>query len=45
MPLALGVGIFVVVTLLYDIGFWLLAGQTPGKRVLGCALCAQMASG
>ncbi len=25
----------VVVTVLYDIGFWLLAGQTPGKRAMG----------
>ena len=35
VPLALGVVIFLIVTLLYDIGFWLLAGQTPGKRVMG----------
>jgi uncharacterized RDD family membrane protein YckC len=24
-----------LIILLYDIGFWLLAGQTPGKRVMG----------
>ena len=35
MPLALGAGIYLIVSLLYDIGFWLLAGQTPGKRVMG----------
>jgi uncharacterized RDD family membrane protein YckC len=27
--------IYLLVHVLYDIGFWLLAGQTPGKRVLG----------
>ena len=26
---------YLVVTVLYDIGFWMLAGQTPGKRLLG----------
>ena len=30
-----GAGIYLGVQLVYDIGFWLLAGQTPGKRVLG----------
>jgi uncharacterized RDD family membrane protein YckC len=29
------VAIYLLVHVLYDIGFWLLAGQTPGKRVLG----------
>ena len=27
--------LYAVISLLYDIGFWLLAGQTPGKRVMG----------
>ncbi len=35
IPLVLGAGIYLGVRLIYDIGFWLLAGQTPGKRVLG----------
>lgn len=35
IPLVLGVGIYVMVSLLYDIGFWVLAGQTPGKRLMG----------
>jgi uncharacterized RDD family membrane protein YckC len=29
------VGIFLLVSIGYNIGFWLLSGQTPGKRVLG----------
>ncbi len=28
-------GIYLLVSILYDVGFWLLAGQTPGKRILG----------
>ena len=28
-------GIYLMVSILYDIGFWVLSGQTPGKRVLG----------
>jgi uncharacterized RDD family membrane protein YckC len=28
-------GIHLLVSMSYDIGFWLLSGQTPGKRVLG----------
>jgi uncharacterized RDD family membrane protein YckC len=28
-------GISVSVVLLYDVGFWMLAGQTPGKRLMG----------
>ena len=35
MSLALAAGLFIAIRLLYDIGFWLLTGQTPGKRVLG----------
>ena len=35
MSLAVAVGLFLAIQMLYDIGFWLLAGQTPGKRVLG----------
>jgi uncharacterized RDD family membrane protein YckC len=31
--LAIATGLFFL--LLYDMGFWLLAGQTPGKRVMG----------
>jgi uncharacterized RDD family membrane protein YckC len=29
------VSVLVVVFLAYDMGFWLLAGQTPGKRIMG----------
>lgn len=32
---AILLGISVSVVLLYDIGFWMLAGQTPGKRLMG----------
>ena len=32
---AILLGISVSVILLYDIGFWMLAGQTPGKRLMG----------
>jgi uncharacterized RDD family membrane protein YckC len=28
-------GIYLLVTIVYNVGFWLLSGQTPGKRVLG----------
>ena len=37
IAIALGgtVAVYLLVHVLYDIGFWLLAGQTPGKRVLG----------
>jgi uncharacterized RDD family membrane protein YckC len=28
-------GIYLLTSILYDISFWLLSGQTPGKRVLG----------
>ena len=28
-------GIYFIVSFLYDVSFWLLSGQTPGKRVLG----------
>ena len=28
-------GIYLLVSISYDVGFWLLSGQTPGKRVLG----------
>ena len=28
-------GFYLLVSILYDVGFWLLSGQTPGKRVLG----------
>lgn len=30
-----GAGIALVLSLTYDIGFWMLAGQTPGKRLMG----------
>ena len=29
------VGIYFLVSVIYNIAFWLLSGQTPGKRVLG----------
>lgn len=29
------VGIYLLVFIAYNVGFWLLSGQTPGKRVLG----------
>jgi uncharacterized RDD family membrane protein YckC len=29
------IGIHLVVSATYDVGFWVLSGQTPGKRVLG----------
>ena len=28
-------GIYFLLLIAYDIGFWMLAGQTPGKRVMG----------
>jgi uncharacterized RDD family membrane protein YckC len=28
-------GIYYIVSFLYDVSFWVLSGQTPGKRVLG----------
>ena len=28
-------GIYLLVSIAYDVGFWMLSGQTPGKRVLG----------
>ena len=28
-------GIYLLVSIAYDVGFWLLSGQTPGKRMLG----------
>jgi uncharacterized RDD family membrane protein YckC len=35
LPVAVTVGLYALLSLLYDIGFWMLAGQTPGKRVVG----------
>ena len=32
---AAGVVVAIVVSILYDIGFWILAGQTPGKYLMG----------
>jgi uncharacterized RDD family membrane protein YckC len=29
------VGLNLLVTLAYNVGFWVMSGQTPGKRVLG----------
>jgi uncharacterized RDD family membrane protein YckC len=29
------VGINLVVTIVYNVGFWVMSGQTPGKRMLG----------
>ncbi|MFC2023716.1 RDD family protein [Chloroflexota bacterium] len=31
----LGVAVYLAVAILYDIGFWMLAGQTPGKYLMG----------
>ena len=28
-------GIYLLISIVYNVGFWLLSGQTPGKRVLG----------
>jgi uncharacterized RDD family membrane protein YckC len=28
-------GLQILVSIIYDIGFWMLSGQTPGKRVMG----------
>jgi uncharacterized RDD family membrane protein YckC len=28
-------GITLIVSIIYNIGFWMLSGQTPGKRILG----------
>ncbi len=30
-----GVGMYLVVSIAYDVGFWMLVGQTPGKRLMG----------
>jgi uncharacterized RDD family membrane protein YckC len=30
-----GVGLYLVISITYDLGFWMLAGQTPGKRLMG----------
>jgi len=30
-----GATLYLAITVLYDISFWMLAGQTPGKRLLG----------
>jgi uncharacterized RDD family membrane protein YckC len=35
---AFAVGAYVVVLFFYNIGFWMLAGQTPGKRLLGARI-------
>lgn len=35
MATGLGVGAYLVVTVIYDLSFWMLAGQTPGKRLMG----------
>jgi uncharacterized RDD family membrane protein YckC len=35
LSLAVTGGLYLLFSLLYDIGFWMLAGQTPGKRVMG----------
>jgi uncharacterized RDD family membrane protein YckC len=31
----LSAGVYLLLLITYDIGFWMLAGQTPGKRVMG----------
>ncbi|MFN2220536.1 MAG: RDD family protein [Anaerolineae bacterium] len=35
MSLALTAGLYLLFSILYDVGFWMLAGQTLGKRVMG----------
>lgn len=30
-----GGAVYLVVSITYDLGFWMLAGQTPGKRLMG----------
>ena len=30
-----GIGLYLVISVAYDLGFWMLAGQTPGKRLMG----------
>ena len=35
LSLAVTAALYLLFWLLYDIGFWMLAGQTPGKRVMG----------
>jgi uncharacterized RDD family membrane protein YckC len=35
LSLAVTSGLYLLFSILYDTGFWMLAGQTPGKRVIG----------
>ena len=35
VALGFGVGVYLVISIAYDLGFWMLAGQTPGKRLMG----------
>ncbi len=30
-----GIGLYLVISVAYDVGFWMLVGQTPGKRLMG----------
>jgi uncharacterized RDD family membrane protein YckC len=30
-----GVGVYLAISVTYDLSFWMLAGQTPGKRLMG----------
>jgi uncharacterized RDD family membrane protein YckC len=32
---ASGMGLYFVISVAYDLSFWMLAGQTPGKRLMG----------
>jgi uncharacterized RDD family membrane protein YckC len=32
---ASGMGLYLVISVAYDLSFWMLAGQTPGKRLMG----------
>ena len=34
----IGVGSYLVVSVTYDLSFWMLAGQTPGKRLMGARI-------
>jgi uncharacterized RDD family membrane protein YckC len=39
------VGIYFLVSITYNVGFWLLSGQTPGKRILGVRVMRVTADG
>ena len=35
VAIGFGVGVYLVISIAYDLGFWMLTGQTPGKRLMG----------